>query len=245
MDIPTLLALLALVALGSYVQTASGFAMGLIVVGGAALFNVVPIAFAANIVSVVGLVNIATALHRQYRHINVDALLPAAVGVLLLTGAGLYLLHYLSAHALVALEILLGATILLGGVALMLHPQPLARPSPPAAHFAVGAVGGLVNGMFSAGSPPLAMHLYRQPLPFHVIRATLLAVFGVMDVLRLAIVGATGHFTPAVLVVAALCAPVTVAVTMLARRFPPPLTDRQMRRAGFALLVIIGLGLIA
>ena len=218
--------------------------MGLIVVGGAALLDVVSIAFAANIVSIVGLINIATALHRQYHHIDISAMLPATVGVLLLTGAGLYALLYLSANALAALEILLGSTILLASVILLLRPQPLARQSPRRAHFIVGAIGGLVNGLFSVGSPPLVLHLYRQPLPFPVIRATLLAIFGVMDLLRLGMVGATGHITREVFVVSALCVPVTVAVTLLTRRYPPLLSDLQMRRAGFVLLVIMGVGLM-
>lgn len=53
-----------------------------------------------------------------------------------------------------------------------------------------------MGGLFSTAGPPLVYHLYRQPLPVAVIRETLVAVFGINAVLRLALVAGSGNIRP-------------------------------------------------
>ena len=99
METASLLAFLGLVALGSYVQTVSGFAIALIVTGGATVLGLAPLAFTANVVSFVALANIVTAVHRQHSHIHRAILGYGTAGVLLFTGVGLWALNHLSGSA--------------------------------------------------------------------------------------------------------------------------------------------------
>jgi hypothetical protein len=76
---------LALVA--AYVQTVSGFALGLIVMGAVGAFDLAPIAFTALVVSAISLVNVVSALwgrwhqvDRQILQIAAAAMVPAVLG---------------------------------------------------------------------------------------------------------------------------------------------------------------------
>jgi uncharacterized membrane protein YfcA len=244
MDTTALLSFLGLVALGSYIQTVSGFAIALIITGGATTLDLAPIAFTANVVSLVALANIATAVHRQHSHIDRGIMVPSSVGVLLFSGIGLLLLNHMSQNAVDLLEMLLGVLILGSGMLLTMHPLPLRQTSSATMHFTAGGLGGLFSGMFGAGGPPLVVHLYRQPLPFPVVRTTLLAILGIMPLVRLALEGAAGHVTLDILELGLLSVPVSIVATIAGRRFPPPISELAMRRFAFGLLCIIGLSLI-
>jgi uncharacterized membrane protein YfcA len=239
-----LLAFLGLVALGSYVQTVSGFAIALIITGGATAMGLAPVAFTANVVSFVALANTAVAVHSRHSHIDLRIMIYASIGVLILSGVGLMVLHDLSSTSIELLKTLLGAVILGSGALLIVHPRPLQQVSPSYVHLIAGGFGGLLSGMLGAGGPPLVVHLYRQPLAFPVIRTTLLAILGIMPLTRIGIESYSGNITVSVLELSLYSVPVSIASTMFARRFPPPVSDQTMKRLAFALLCILGLSLI-
>ena len=244
MDTQAILAFLGLVAVGSYLQTISGFAISLVITGGVTALGLAPIAFTANVVSFVALANVLVAVYRRHDHINTEIMLYASIGVLFLSGIGLWLLSLLSANAVDLLELLLGLMVLGSGVLLMIHPHPLQAVSGKPAHLVAGGFAGLLSGMFGAGGPPLVVHLYRQPLAFAAIRTTILAIFITMLVIRIAMEGAAGHITADILELSALGIPVSILGTLAGRRFPPPASDIAMRRFAFAILCVIGLSLI-
>lgn len=244
MDTTSLLALLGLVALGSYVQTVSGFAFGLIVMGGATYVGLASVAFTANVVTFVALANTATAVHRRQSYINFRIMLYASLGVLLFSGVGLYVLAHLSSNAVDVLEMLLGIVILGSGVLLMMHPKPLQSISSKGAHLIAGGLGGLLSGMFGAGGPPLVVHMYRQPLDFAVVRTTLLAILGIMPLIRVIFEIVSGNITLEIMKLVALAVPVSILTTLFAKRFPPPVSDLVMRRFAFGLLCVLGISLI-
>jgi uncharacterized protein len=244
METVPLLTFLGLVALGAYVQTVSGYAIALIVTGGATALGLAPLAFTANVVSFVALANIVTAVHRQHSHIHRAILGYGTAGVLLFTGVGLWVLNHLSSSASDFLEMLLGVVILGSGVAFMIHPHVLAKPSGNLAHFVAGSLGGILSGLYGAGGPPIMVHLYRQPMPFAAIRITLLAVLGAIPFVRLSMEGVAGHLDREILLLSLYSVPVSVLVTLFARRFPPPVSETTLRRFGFALLCVIGISLI-
>ena len=70
MDTTALLGFLALVALGSFIQTLSGFAIALIITGGVTVFQLAPITFTVNVVSFVALINVLTAIHGLHSEIE-------------------------------------------------------------------------------------------------------------------------------------------------------------------------------
>ena len=244
METQAVLAFLGLVAIGSYLQTISGFAISLVITGGVTALGLAPIAFTANVVSFVALANVLVAIYRNHDHIDVQIMLYSSTGVLLLSGVGLWLLNHMSANAVDLLELLLGLMILGSGALLVFHPHALKQISGKSAHLVAGGFGGLLSGMFGAGGPPLVVHLYRQPLAFSVIRTTMLSILGIMLVIRIAMEGSAGHITGDIMELSALGVPVSIIGTLAGRRFPPPASDIAMRRFAFALLCAIGLSLI-
>jgi uncharacterized membrane protein YfcA len=240
----TLLALILLVGFGAYVQTVTGFAMGLIVMGANSLFDLTPIGFAAIVVSLTSLFNIALVLHRHHRHVERRTLLWASVGLAPALIAGVVLLDHLSQESGQLLRQLLGAFILVGGVILMLKPQPRHVAKGRGGDLLYGALGGFFGGLFSTAGPPLVYHLYRQPFSIEVIRATLLAIFGVITLLRNGYVMARGELDTTLLLVTALCLPLISLATVAGHRFAPPLGAQGMRRLAFAILALIGITLL-
>lgn len=244
MESYALLAFLGLVALGSYVQTVSGFAIALIITGGATAMGIAPVAFSANVVSFIALANTAVAVHKRHGHIDLRIMIYASLGVLIMSGVGLMVLHHLSSTSIDLLKTILGAVILGSGALLIIHPRPLKRVSANHVHLIAGGFGGLLSGMLGAGGPPLVVHLYRQPLAFAVIRTTLLAILGIMPFIRIGIESYSGNITASVLELSLYSVPVSIVSTILARRFPPPVSDETMKRLAFGLLCVVGLSLV-
>jgi len=244
MDTQSLLIFLGLVALGSYIQTVSGFAIALIITGGVTALGLAPVSFTANVVSFLALANTATAILRNHSHIDFKIMLYASSGVFFLTAVGLMILNHLGNQSVSSLEILLGILILGSGILLMIHPHPLKKISPNSMHLFAGGIGGILSGMLGAGGPPLVVHLYRQPLSFPIIRTTLLAILGIMPMIRIGFETYNGNITEAVLKLSLYSVPVTILITLLARRFPPPVSEIAMKRFAFGLLCVLGVSLI-
>ena len=244
MEIVTILAFAALVAVGSFIQTLSGFAIAMIITGGATVFQLAPIAFTINVVSMVAFANAAAAIHGLRHEIEKKILWTSTVGVLLLSAPGLVVLNYLSENALRALEILLGAVITASAVMLVLRPRRLKTTSSATAHFTIGCIGGFLSGLFGAGGPPMVLHLYRQPLPFAVVRTTLLAFLGAMTLIRLIMETAAGNITIAMTAVGLICVPVSIVAALVARRYRKHIGDESMRRLAFVLLCVLGVALM-
>lgn len=243
-DAGDLFVFLLLLAAGAYVQTVTGFALGLVVMGAVALSGLAPIAFSAVIVSISSLANTLLALRGDRQHVHwpsvaasLAALLPAMVG-------GIALLTHLSGTSVHSLRLLLGGFILVSGVLLMLKPHPRAHLAGAAATFTAGAFAGLFGGLFSTAGPPLVYHLYRQPLSIRAIRASLLAVFAVATSGRIAVVALEGGVSREMLWISLLALPMVLGATAVARRFRPPLSDLTMRRLAFGLLMALGLLLL-
>lgn len=235
-----LLTLLLLVAIGAYVQTVTGFAMGLIIMGAATLFDLVPVAFSAVVVTMTSMFNIILALLREHRHIHWHSVLFATLGMAPALILGVMTLDYLSAESARMLKALLGAFILVGATLLILKPHPREQLETGWRDLLAGAAGGFFGGLFSTAGPPLVYHLYRQPFGIDVIRTTLLAIFGFTTVLRNGYVAVAGDFSREMLMTSLLAIPVVYLATVLGQRFPPPLAETGMRRLAFALLAVLG-----
>lgn len=235
---------LVVVLLGALVQTVTGFAMGLIIMAGVALFGIVDIAFGAAVVSFISLVNTAVALRKGYLHIDRRMVLTMLVGLLPAIGLGLVLLSYLSANYYEMLKLILGLVVIFAGAAMMISPAPFRQRSSGLAFGTVGLAGGLLGGLFSAGGPPLAYFAYRQPFSIDVIRFSLLAVFAVSTIARLLMIGVTGQITVQILQMSLLAIPLVIAATLFASRFLHLIPDRAVRLVVFCVLLMSGLMLV-
>ncbi|WP_426128510.1 TSUP family transporter [Pararhizobium sp. PWRC1-1] len=234
---------LVLSGIAAYMQTLTGFAFGLIMMGGIGLFTLMPLPEAAVLVSCMVLVNAAQVLARGWRDIAWAEFWPVVISSLGALAAGYWLLGVMASVSIDWLKLVLGIVIIASSLQLALKPQPLALRSSSASFVFFGALAGLMGGLFSTAGPPLVYHLYRQPLPAVSIRETLVAVFAVNAVIRLAIVAAAGDVPHGGIWWGLLCIPVVVIMTFVAKRWPPPLSALSIRRMAFGLLLMSGLSL--
>lgn len=237
------LVFLGCVALAAWVQNLTGFALGLVMLGLVGLTRAVPLTDATNVASILTLVNAAamfgTARPRLERRIMLPTLAASLVGV----AAGVLLLGWLSDHAVTLLRLLLGVVIVGCAVVLMIEARVRAEPSPAAGFAAVGLLSGLLGGLFSTAGPPLVYHFYRQPLPLRAIRESLVAVFTLAAVVRLALMLAAGRVAVDVAWLALEAAPLVMALTWWMTRHPSGWQPRTVKALACALLVAIGAGL--
>ncbi len=241
---PQILLFWAIAALAAWVQTLTGFALGLIVMGATGALGLMPLPQAAAITSLLVLVNAVLVLSRGWRDVDRPALALILAGALPAMVAGYTLLGWLAGAALGVLQLLLGLVIVLSATQLIAQPRPRTTRSAPLTFTISGLVGGTMGGLFATSGPPIIWHLYRQPMPLAAVRVTLVSVFFITQILRIGMVAGTGGFTAGVAATAAGAAPAVVLGTWLARRFPPPVQTMTIRRAALILLLVSGLSLI-
>lgn len=235
---------LAFIGLGALIQTITGFAMGLVIIGGVTLFGVADISFAAAVISLISSFNIMLALRTSYKHVNWGYVKKVAISMVPALLAGVWLLNYLSYESYTLLKKLLGGVIVGAGILMMLKPTPFRQVPADFWLWSVGGLGGLIGGMFSAGGAPLAYYMYRQPLEVNIIRATLLAFFAVTTLARSIVVGIDGQLTADVWTIVMLAVPLVLLVTVGTTRMLHLIPDVLVRKIVFVLLIFMGLFLI-
>ncbi len=235
---------LLLLMFGSYVQTVTGFALGLFVMGVATMMDLAAITASAAIVTISSLVNTLIALKREHHHVDWQQAAWLSLGLVPAMLLGLWLLDFFSASEVVLLRSLLGMFIVAGAVMLFLKPHPRRQSASTAVSFSMGAVAGVFGGLFSTAGPPVVYHLYREPLPINSIRMTMMAVFAIATAFRLLVIVPAGHVTESVLWVCALGTPLVLVSTWIGQRYRPPMSDTGMRRLAFFLLLLLGLVLV-
>ena len=241
----THLLLLLFVALAVYAQNLTGFALALILLGLIGATDLVPLADAVNAVTVLSLVNAGTFLYRR-RPLKLElSLWPAVAADVVGVIAGTMLLTWLAGAAHELLRLLLGISIVLCALLLWRAAAPLRAVSSRASFAVAGGLSGLMGGMFSAPGPPLVYLMYRQPLPLARVQESLVLLFGVGALLRLAIVVLAGQFSPHAVRLAAESIPVVVLVTSVAARRPPPLSPKLLKAAVCLLLIATGMGMMS
>ena len=228
----------------AYVQTLTGFAFGLLLMGAIALTGLIPLTDAAVIIGFLTLANAVVVLAKGWRAIALMPFLLSLLGAIPLIVVGYVLLNLLASSSLVALRLVLGLVIIMSSLQLILRPAVGGSLSSKPSFVFFGALGGLMGGLFSTAGPPLVYHFYRQPLSHAAIRETLVAVFAINAVFRLVLVTASGEW-PALASTWALAGlPGVLVASYAARRWPPQLSQNTMRRLAFVLLLMSGLSLV-
>jgi uncharacterized membrane protein YfcA len=236
---------LGCVAVATCIQNLTGFAFGLILLGLVSVFELVPVADAANAATVLTLVNAVSyfrvnALDGGWRVMR-PAILPSLAGV----AAGVLLLAWLGGNEVHVLRGLLGAAILACAVGLLVDAQPRTTVSSRTAFAAVGAVSGLLGGLFSSAGPPLVYHMYRQPLARDLVKQCLILMFAINQVLRLVLVVSAGRFSWFSVCLSVSAVPVVYAVTRLQHQYVPPISAELVKRVVCGLLILAGTSLCA
>lgn len=242
------IAIFSTLALASYVQTLTGFAFGLIVMGLLAAIEVLPIESAALLCTLLSLFNNTMALRGRWQEIDSTTMRRLLLFGLAALPVGYYLAMWLGESQAPLLGMLLGIVILIACIALMRSPSPRQSPSPVWQFHLAGLFSGLMGGLFSTNGPPLVMMLYRQPMTLLAIRCTLLGAFLFMGLARMGLAllspGRAGEHLSELLVLGTVGAFVVAASTEFARRLPPPLSDQTLRRAAYGILLLASLNLI-
>ncbi|MCK5809645.1 MAG: sulfite exporter TauE/SafE family protein [Cocleimonas sp.] len=240
MNEQTIFIFLLAIAIGAYVQTVTGFAMGLIIMGITASLQLMPISFIAAVISLTGLTNVILAVYKNHHHINWPLIRIIMIGFMPALFAGLALLYFLDKTSTQLLQLILGIVIILGGILLVLKPHPTKQRSPTYLTLLAGASSGVMGGLFSTSAPPLIYYLYKQPLTINAIKNTLLMTFMMGSMTRIGVIGTQGYISQEMLLFALYSLPVVFLFTWLGKKYPPPLSDINMRRTAFALLIILG-----
>ncbi len=236
--------LLLVFILGSYVQSITGFAFGLIVMSVVGLFSLVPLDIAAFAVSVLSMTNAATGLYGgAWKQVNAKNLLAFFISSTPMIVIGVYLLDYFGKNALNWLQLFLGITIILACLMSLVKPKKSTQPSGSSGYFVFGALSGILGGLFSTAGPPISYFMYRQPISIEVIRSTLLSVFFVSNVLRITIMGGSGQITTPMVWISLIGFPCVVITALLAKRYPPKISPQIIKRIALALLLFSGVSL--
>ncbi|WFP76804.1 sulfite exporter TauE/SafE family protein [Mesorhizobium sp. WSM4906] len=244
MGLGSLAAFAGFAAIAAYVQTLTGFAFGLIMMGAIALVGLLPLPDAAAMVGMLTLVNAAQMLIQGgWREVARRELRMILVASLPSLFVGYVLLEWLADTRADLLKIGLGLVIMLSSLQLAVRPAGLAKPSSNASFVGFGVISGLMSGLFATSGPPLVYLLFRQPLPHVRIRETLVTAFGAAQAVRLGTVVASGNLPAMSPMALVLAVPAVMLATYAARRWPPSLSQRTMRRSVFVLLFLSGLSL--
>lgn len=231
------------VASATYTQNLTGFAFGLVLLGLVALLHVAPLPVTANVVMMMVLANAAIIVRRR-PDVPAPVLVAILASSLVGVACGVTLLTWLSDNAVDATRLALGVAILACSLLLLMQARAQSTLSPRWTFVAYGWLSGVMGGVFASAGPPMVFHMYRQPLKPNVIRETLVLLFAVNAVLRLAMVAGQGRFdhTSAMLSLEAL--PVMVGLTWLNRVRPPDWSPQIVRRVVFGLLLLAGISLV-
>ena len=238
------LAFIGCVAVATYIQNLTGFAFALILLGMVSVLRLASVPDAANAATLLTLANTVSYLRLhplkpQWRVVQ-PAIVPSLIGV----AVGVALLAWLSSNAALALRGILGIAIVACALLLLFSAAPRATLAGRGRFRLVGALSGLMGGLFSSAGPPLVFHMYRQPLPRDVIQQCLVLMFGINQLLRLALILASGRFTQHSLLLGLSAFPVVYAVTWWQHRHPPSMTASTSRPVTAGLLMLAGVSMI-
>ncbi|WP_394222409.1 TSUP family transporter [Alteromonas gracilis] len=244
MLLETLLPMFGLLGLATLLQTLSGFGFGLMVVSSFTLFGILPLTATTFMVSFLSLFNSVSLVAKNTNQINKRAFTVILLSGIPFMAVGYALLEYLSMGMETWLNLLLGlATLSCCG--LLLVKRKRAKPSGRAYGFCIaGALGGLLGGLFSTFGPPVVFQCYRQTWPINEIRITLLAVFSVTALTRLAIVPFGTLPSKEVLFSAVFAIPVVLIFTRLGRLLAARVPAASVRLLALTMLALSGVSLI-
>jgi len=235
---------LAIVGIFTYLQSITGFALALGILGAATALAITPIATTAIVVSLLGLLNSLVGLYGKQQLVQWRLVGLLAVGMYPAIAVGVLMLQSLSDESVILLKQLLGLFILAGGVVMLAQTATRTRPARRRTSVLMGLIGGIFGGLFSVVTPPLVHHLYREPISTEAIRATLFAAIIVGVGMRMSVVMATTEVDMLAMTLAAWSMPMVMVISLLARVFRPSLSDRHQRRVALIMLTLLGVPLL-
>ncbi len=232
------------IAAASYIQALVGFSFAVILMGAIATLNLMPVADAAVITTLLAMGNTGTALirgHSNVRWRETGAVLLVSLPAIVL---GLYLLDQFGETHLGRIRMALAVVMFLSGAMILKPPRQDAVISRLPSFALSGLISGVVGGLFATGGPFIVYQFYRQPLSLQIIRDSLFAVFFLGSLARTILVVLDTGIETRLLILSAIGFPVVVVFTRFGLRFAPNLPETTLRRAVFGLMVLTALALM-
>ncbi len=229
-----LIAAVAFITLGSFVQTAIGFGMGII--AAPLLFFLDPDYIPASITVCALTLSLANTW-RFRRSISLTGLKFAVLGRVPGTVAGGLLLLWIDQRTLglwLGISVLAAVWLSLGKVAF--------RPT-SGAMFSAGFLSGFMGTSTSIGGPPMALVLQHQTADY--IRANLAAFFVASCLMTLFMLILVGRFGEREILLSAPLLPATLLGYWLAMRSVHLITSRMLRLGSLALCCMAGSAAVA
>jgi uncharacterized membrane protein YfcA len=160
--------------------------------------------------------------------------LPAVIGLILFIPAGVWIL---SVADPLALRWVISAAILLCAVALWRGWRYEGDRTAPKS-LGVGAVAGILSGIAQIPGPPVLIYWLSSPLPSAIIRANLLSLFFISEIMSIATAWTSGLFVTPVVAIALGVTPVYFAGLLAGSAAYGRTNDTVYRRITLVLVFI-------
>ena len=160
--------------------------------------------------------------------------LPVTAGLLLLYPAGIYILTHGDTGTLrwtISIAVLACAATLMSG-------YRYRGPRNAAVSLGVGGVAGILSGIASIPGPPVIAYWMASGLPAAIVRANLLTLFLLGEVISLGNIWAAGLLKAEVVMIALVAAPVYFAGLLAGARGFDRSSERTWRVATYGLIVL-------
>jgi uncharacterized membrane protein YfcA len=237
---PQLLAAVAVLFVGQVVYVVFGFGSGLIAVGTLALLftdirDVVVLLMLVNLPAEVGVVV------RSWREITWRRSGLFLVGIFVGIPVGTYVLQAGSPTILLTS---LGSFLVVVGLVFLSLPEDARVNWPGWSAPPIGAVAGVLSGLFGTAGPPLIVYYHLSGMGRHAFRGNLMALFLAMTFVRVPSYVVSGLVTPARLWSGLMLLPVALGGAWVGNRIHLQLSEKVFRKLVSVLLAVIGLLLV-
>ena len=241
MTIASFIILQLVVALGAFVQSVTGFGIGVIIMAGIASFHIFPLEKAVMFTIFLALINVIVSLKGQGLRrddFTINRFVLAAAPTCILGGYVLFLsVDYPVAYN--SLYGVLGTLIIATAVSLLVNQTTRTTDSPRWAFYGVSALSGFLGGLFSVPGPSMLYFLYRQPWQIDRLRRVMMLLFATVIVSRL-IFAISINFDFTFMIWTLLSCPAVYLASLLGRTYRHKFNVTLIKRITIVVLVICG-----
>lgn len=236
--------LFLLVFTAGFVQVTVGFGLGLIIMAGVGLLELMSLSDGAAMVNAIGLFSTGYALYGKHKLMDLKVALKILIGMLPGIIAGYIVLYSLADTASELCKLILGVIILISALALAIKPAQRTQTSGAPRLISFGALAGFLGGFTSTPGPPLVYLFNSEPISFEKAKANLLGLFVITAAFRLVLFLATDEVSTELLATSTKALIAVFLGVGLGKVVKLPLSDTNMRRLSYTLLVILSVPLV-
>ena len=142
------------------------------------------------------------------------------------------------------MEKILGIMLLVLSVYFLFFKGKIKLPSDPQYGFLAGLIGGITNGLFGAGGPPVVIYLLGATASHAIYLATIQGYFAFNNIYATIVRFLSGQLTPEVLTGLWGAIPAMVLGIFVGDRLAPHLPDKTILKGIYILMALSGLNML-